>query len=127
MKIKNYDDANLDGGSETKNYQNKIFSKFDYDLFDETKDNIEKVVRVRRIISANKREKWRVIEDSKIVFVVDGSRVSKMEREFLRTADGFNFLISAYKNGVKSVAKLKIYLKMAFSKTKMSRVAVRAP
>jgi hypothetical protein len=120
MKIKDYD-ANIDEGSETKNYQNKIFSKFDYDLFDETKDTVERIVRVKRVVSADKREKWRVIEDSKIVFVVDGNRISKMEREFLRTADGFNFLISAYKGGVKSVVKLKIYLKMAFSNTKMSR------
>jgi F0F1-type ATP synthase alpha subunit len=120
MKIKDYD-ANMDEGSDAKNYQNKIFSKFDYDLFDETKNKIERIVRVKRVVSADKREKWRVIEDNKVVFVVDGNRISKMEREFLRTPAGFNFLISAYKNDVKSVVKLKIFLKMAFSNSKMSR------
>jgi hypothetical protein len=116
---KDYDTTNLDNGTDTKNYQNKIFSKFDYDLFDESRDTVERVVRIKRV-SSNKQEKWRVIENSKIVFVVDGNRINKMEREFLRTADGFNFLISAYKNGIKSVSKLKEYLKIAFENTKVS-------
>jgi hypothetical protein len=114
MKNKDYDTSNLDNGTDTKNYQNKIFSKFDYDLFDESKDTVEKTIRVKRITS-NKQEKWRIIENSKIVFVVDGTKIKKMEREFLRTPDGFNFLIAAYKNGIKSISKLKTYLKIAFA------------
>jgi len=87
------------------------FSKFDYDLFDEEKHVVEKVVRVKRIASANKNERWNIFENNKIVFVVDGSKISKKEKEYLRTPNGFSFLICQGKIGIKSLAKLRKELK----------------
>ncbi len=87
------------------------FSKFDYDLFDDEKYVAEKVIRIKRIASANKNERWNIFENNKIVFVVDGSKISKKEKEYLRTPSGFNFLISQGKSGIKSLAGLKKELK----------------
>jgi hypothetical protein len=62
-------------------------------------------------ITTNKNEKWNIIENKKIIFVVDGAKISKKEREFLRTSDGFNFLIARGKIGIKSLLSLKKELK----------------
>lgn len=113
MKNKSYDTSVASEVFDTKDYQNikHVLNKFDDDLFDEDKDVVEKVVRVKRVQLPNKGEKWRVIENNKVMFTLDGTKVSKKEKEYLRTADGFNFLIHQYKEGIKSLNKLKIELK----------------
>jgi hypothetical protein len=92
-------------GSDSREYQNvkNVLSKFDYDLFNEEEDVVEKVVRVKRVSLPNKGERWKIIEDNKTVFVVEGSKISKKEREYLRGIDGFNFLIAQAKVGIKSL------------------------
>ena len=92
------------------------FSKFDYDLFDEEKYVAEKVVRVKRIASVNKNERWNIYENNKVVFVVEGSKVSKKEKEYLRTPNGFSFLICQGKTGIKSLAGLRKELKKIIEK-----------
>lgn len=113
MKNKSYDSSVSSDSFESKDYQNvkSVLSKFDYDLFDEDKDIVERVVRVKRVQMPNKGEKWRVLEDSKTVFTLDGAKISKKEKEYLRTADGFNFLIKEYKSGIKSLNALRVNLK----------------
>ena len=86
-------------------------SKFEHDLYHEEDDVAEKVIRVKRFSLPNKGEKWKVFEDTKVVFVLEGSKISKKERDFLRTVEGFNFLISQFKTGVKSVNYLKKEIK----------------
>lgn len=113
MKNKPYDSSVSSEYFDSKDHQNvkSVLSKFDYDLFDEEKDVVERVVRVKRVQMPNKGEKWKITEDGKVVFIVEGTKISKKEREYLRTPDGFNFLIAQYKVGIKSVNKLKIELK----------------
>lgn len=113
MKNKTYDNSSSSEYFESKDHQNvkSVLSKFDYDLFDEEKDVVERVIRVKRVQMPNKGEKWKIIENGKVAFIVEGAKVSKKEKEYLRTPDGFNFLISQYKVGIKSVNKLKVELK----------------
>lgn len=87
------------------------FGKSDYDFFDEEKNIIDKIIRVKRISPANKNERWNIIENNKIIFVVDGTKISKKEKEYLRTPEGFNFLLARGKNGIKSLAGLRKELK----------------
>ena len=88
------------------------YSKFDYDLFnDERRKLKEKVVRVKRI-SVGKQERWKIIEDGKVILVLEGTKFSKKEKEYLRSADGFNFLIKRAKLGIKSFNQIKKELKM---------------
>ena len=86
-------------------------SKFEYDLYHEEDDKTEKIIRVKRVSMPNKGEKWKIMEDSKVVFVVEGTKLSKKEKDFLRTVDGVNFLIEQYKMGIKSFNSLKIEIK----------------
>lgn len=112
MKNKSFDTLGPDS-FDSKDYQNvkNVLSKFDYDLFDEDKHVVEKVVRVKRVQMPNKGEKWRIIENDKIAFTIEGTKISKKEKEYLRTVDGVNFLIAQYKDGIKSLNKLRIELK----------------
>lgn len=86
-------------------------SKFEFDLYHEELDVAEKVIRVKRVSMPNKGEKWKIFEDNKVVFVVEGSKLNNKEKDFLRTVDGVNFLISQYKAGIKSFNSLKNEIK----------------
>jgi len=112
VKNKSYDSASPES-FDTKDYQNakNVLSKFDYDLFDEEKDVVESVVRVRRVQLPNKGENWKIFSDGKVAFTVLGAKISKKEKEYLRTPAGFNFLIHQFKDGIKSLNKLRAELK----------------
>ena len=86
-------------------------SKFEYDLYHEEDDIPNPVIRVKRFSMPNKGEKWKVMIDNKAMFIVEGTKLSKKEREFLRTIDGVNFLIALYKNGINSFNHFKTELK----------------
>lgn len=108
MKNKN----NFSDTAEVKEYQGKgLLNKYEMDLFNEDRNVVEKIIRVKRISNSNKCERWKVLEDTKTIFILDGTKISKKEKEFLRTIDGFNFLIGQFKTGIKSLNKLRIELK----------------
>lgn len=92
-------------------------SKFDYDLYHEEDDVAEKVIRVKRIAMPNKGERWKIFEDGKVAFIVEGNKLNNKEKDFLRTVDGVNFLIAQFKQGIKSFNSLKNEIK---KKTKIS-------
>lgn len=100
------------GGEEVKDNNLKYnLSKFDYDLYHEEDDKTEKVIRIKRISMPNKGEKWKILEDNKVMFIVEGTKLNNKEKEFLRTVDGMNFLIAQYKEGIKSFNSLKNEIK----------------
>lgn len=100
------------GGEEQKDAGSKYnLSKFEYDLYHEEDDKAEKVIRVKRFSMPNKGEKWKIFEDNKAMFVVEGTKLTNKEKEFLRTVDGVNFLIAQYKDGIKSFNSLKNEIK----------------
>lgn len=82
-------------------------SKFEYDLYHEEDDVPEKVIRVKRIGMPNKGCKWKIFEDNKAVFVVDGLKLTNKEKDFLGSVEGFNFLIAQYKLGINSFNHLR--------------------
>jgi len=86
-------------------------SKFEYDLYHDEDNKVEKIIRVKRVLSQNKEEKWKLFEDNKVVFVVEGNKLTNKEKEFLRTIYGVNFLISQCKQGIKSFNSLKAEIK----------------
>lgn len=100
------------GGEEGKDGNMKYsLSKFEYDLYHEEDDKAEKVIRVKRVSMPNKGEKWKIFEDNKVMFVLEGTKLNNKEKDFLRTIDGVNFLITQYKAGIKSFNSLKNEIK----------------
>ena len=86
-------------------------SKFDYDLYDETDNKVEKIIRVKAVYSIKKGDKWKIFDNDKVVCVIDGTHLNKRERAFLKTVDGMNWMIAQAKAGIKSFNSLKIELK----------------
>lgn len=100
------------GTEEFKDQNSKYnFGKFEYDLYHEEDDVALPVVRVKHISMPNKGERWKIFEDNKVSFIVEGSKLNKKEREFLRTIDGVNFLIAQHKSGINSFNSLKKEIK----------------
>ena len=91
--------------------QKHPLSRFEGDLYREEDDVTLPVIRVKRISTSNKVEKWKIFEDNKAVFIIEGAKLNSKEKEFLRTPEGFNFLITQYKQGIKSFNSLKIAIK----------------
>lgn len=99
------------GGEESKDGLKYSLSKFEYDLYHEEDDKAEKVIRVKRVSMPNKGEKWKIFEDNKVMFILEGTKLTNKEKDFLRTVDGVNFLITQYKAGIKSFNSLKNEIK----------------
>lgn len=90
-------------------------NKYEYDLYHEEDDIALPVVRVKRIGNTNKGEKWKIFSDNKVYLIIDGHKLNNKEKDFLRTIDGVNFLISQYKLGVRSFNALKNEIKKKIS------------
>lgn len=97
---------------ELKDVSQKLnLSKFECDLYNAEDDVTEKIIRVKRICLSNKEERWKIYEDNKSVFVLEGNKLSKKEKSFLHSVEGINWLLSRAKSGIKSFNSLKINLK----------------
>ena len=86
-------------------------SKFEYDLFHDEDNVVEKIIRVKRFSLPNDGEQWKIYENNKALLTIEGKNLTKKEKSFLRTIDGVNFLINQYKLGINSFNHLKIELK----------------
>ena len=86
-------------------------SKFEYDLYHEEDDIVTKIFRVKKTSISNKNEKWKIFEDNKVIFIIEGSKLTNKEKKFLSGVDGFNFLIAQAKSGIKSLNALKCEIK----------------
>ena len=95
--------------------QKHPLSRFEGDLYREEDDITLPVIRVKRISTSNNIEKWKIMSDSKVICVIEGSKLSKKECEFLRGVDGTNWLLSRAKSGIKSFNNLKRELKVRLS------------
>jgi hypothetical protein len=122
MKDRNYNDSHnaalLDSlqHGEYKEGAKYPLSKFDFELFDEEKAAPATVVRVKRTSTNTKGERWRVFRDDELLFVIEGDKISKREREFLRTVDGVSFLTAQVKSNVISWTKIRSELKSKVKK-----------
>ncbi len=91
-------------------------SKYEYDLYHEEDDVSNPVLRVKRFSTPNKGEKWKFFSDNKITFILEGTKLTGKEKEFLHTVEGVNFLLQGYKDGVDSFHGFKKRLKEKLKK-----------
>lgn len=95
---------------EIRTFNNRFsLNKMDYDLYHDEKNTVEKIIRVKRISSPV--ERWKIFEDQKLIFIIEGSKINKKEKTFLRTLDGVNFIIETVKSGILNFSALKSSLK----------------
>lgn len=100
-------DNYFSGDFEYSNGQSRpITNRFDADLFDEEKNVIQSTIRIKRVASS-KKENWKVFKNNEMIYLIEGNKLGKKEKEFLRTLDGINFLISQFKYSVPSFSSIK--------------------
>lgn len=105
---------NLDAGNaeQSKESGNKyILSKFEYDLYHEEDDVSNPVFRVKKFSMPNKGEKWKIFLDKKVLFVIEGTKLNKKEKDYLNSINGFNFMLNQAKAGIMSFNQFKTELK----------------
>ncbi len=91
-------------------------NKFEYDLYHEEDDLSFKVIRVKHISLPNKGDKWKIFEDNKNILTIEGTKLSKKERDYLLSVAGINWLLSEFKVGISSFNDFKKKLKQNLSK-----------
>jgi hypothetical protein len=95
-----------------KTQNNKfVLSKFEDDLYKEEANVKMPVIRVKHIALPNKGDRWRILQDDKVVIVIEGVKLNKKERTFLRGLDGVSWMIGQVKAGVKSFNGIRLALK----------------
>jgi hypothetical protein len=87
-------------------------SKFEDDLYHEEYNVAEKIIRIKHIIMPNKDEKWRVIIDDKVIFTIDGRKISEENIKYFNTVEGFNFIINLVKKGKLTIKDFMSELKV---------------
>lgn len=111
MKTK-YNSYENNGIVSEKDYNEKsIINHAANEFYNEELATKHPVITIKRMGSVDRNEKWKILQDNKPVLIFASTKLSKKQREFLRTADGFNFLIAAFKSGIKSFSKLKAELR----------------
>ena len=96
-----------------KDFQLKYnINKLERDFYHEEDNIIEKIINVKRTVSlSNDSEQWKILENNKNIFSIEGDKLTEKEKEFLRTVEGVNFIIKLYKIGINSFNLFKIELK----------------
>jgi hypothetical protein len=86
-------------------------SKIEGELYHEEDDVKLPVIRVKYVDLPHNGARWKIFEDSKVTFILEGTKLTNKEKDFLRTVDGANFLLQQAKAGIKSFNALKKAIK----------------
>jgi hypothetical protein len=123
MIKKHYSDG---GGSyndsfDVREYQGQKtnINRFDYDLFDDKKNIVQDIFRVKRSATPKKGERWKIIKNDEVILEFNSERFTNKECEYLRSVDGVNWILKHCKsdfNSIKNISKLKIMLKKEMNK-----------
>lgn len=79
--------------SEGKNFSSL---RTENEFFDENKNIRYPSVSIKRIKTKN-REDWEILENNKSVLLLYGDNFSEDEKQFLRSINGIQFVLSIYK------------------------------
>lgn len=95
---------------ELKGVLNKHENKHEYDLYHEEDDVVLPLFRVKKLVHGNS-EKWKVFSNDKVIFTIESTNLTKAQQDFLRTVEGFNFLMNLCKTKVPTVQTLRKQLR----------------
>lgn len=98
-------------GDDSKGYN--MLLRTDNELYNDEDNVVSPVISVHRVKLPRSGEDWEIVVNGKVALTMKGTRFTNSEKDFLRTVDGMKFLISEYKEGHKSVVKIKERMKKA--------------
>jgi hypothetical protein len=106
----------VNGGTNTKHH----LSKFEGDLFHEEDHKCYPIVRIR-LITVGKSERWKIYQDDKVIFVLEGNKLGKKEVKYLHTLEGFSFLLKQFKGDIKSFNALHKEIKAELKRLQVKK------
>ena len=77
------------------------------ELYDEQKDIVFPMLRIKRVSRPKNNERWEIIENGEIKLSLKRSALTNVDAEFLYTVDGIKFLLEQFKVGVRTIGKIK--------------------
>lgn len=95
-------------GQNTKSFFEKNINKkekLDDNFYYEENNTIEKIIQVKYITFLNKQEIWKILENDKVIIIIDGVKLSNSQKNFLYSPQGVLFLLNSYKNGILKSSK----------------------
>ena len=93
-----------------KEFTKPASSKDDLELFDEKTAKIKAdLFEVKRL--SGKEERWKITKNGKLMFTLEGSKISVKEKKFLNSKEGFLFLLNQSKIGIQSLNDLRKKIK----------------
>lgn len=95
----------------TETNNSKLSLRVDNELFDDESYVVHRMIGAKLISLPNGGENWEIIDDDEVVLVIPGVRLTKREKNVLKTVPGINILMQEYKSGNKSIAKIKVKLR----------------
>jgi hypothetical protein len=98
------------GNSEVRNFAFHL-TKADNEFFKEESYKPNSIIRIKRKFSKKNGEEWQIHQDGKIALTLKENRFTIAEKKFLHSVEGMQFLMSAFKSGLSSVAKIKEAMK----------------
>lgn len=110
MSNRDEEDLYLEHDHDVKNFNFHLL-KSDNELFNEESNKPSLVVSVRRVKLPRNGEDWHILENDKVTLQLKGTRFTNAEKTFLHGLDGMKFLIAVYKEGVRSIVKIKDRMK----------------
>jgi len=102
--------AYLEQENQNKDFNKQVLSKNDFELFREENHTVNTVFRVK-YFCVGKVEKWKCYKDNKQIFIIEASKLLKKEVAFIKTVEGFNFLLNECKAGATSFSDFKKKIK----------------
>ena len=93
---------------ETNPFNNNL--RVDGELFKEYERIRHKVIQVKRTEKIKEGEVWKILEDGKLILSLNSNRFTNKEKDFLRTPEGFKYLINGYKDGWRTINKFKQHI-----------------
>jgi hypothetical protein len=103
---------------EFKDSTRYVLSKFEYDLYHDEDNVALPSIRFKRFGKIAAGETWKFFHDQSksAALVIDGTKLTLKEREFLRTVEGVNFALAAYKAGANNLNAFKKSIKEQIKK-----------
>ncbi len=77
------------------------------ELYDEQKDIVYPIIRIKRITRPRKNERWEIIENDEVCLSIKRNTLTNTDANFLCTVDGIKFVLSEFKNGARTAGKLR--------------------
>ncbi len=77
------------------------------ELFDDDKNIVHPILRIRKITRPKGKERWEILENNKTVIILRTNSLSKLDVDFLNTINGVQFIMNEYKSGNKSANKIR--------------------